>query len=54
MMWVFIFPVIAVATAAFLKRFERHLDDRTGPWIRQNATIDRSVALPGPMRPGKQ
>jgi hypothetical protein len=33
-MLVFIVAVIALATATFSWRFERHLNDRTGPWIR--------------------
>ena len=33
MVWFFMFPIICAAVAIFMWRFERHLDELTGPWI---------------------
>jgi len=33
MVWFLALPIICVAAAAFMWRFERHLEELTGPWI---------------------
>jgi hypothetical protein len=33
MMWFLALPIICLAVAAFMWRFERHLEELTGPWI---------------------
>jgi hypothetical protein len=33
MLWFLAFPIICLALAAFMWRFERHLHKLTGPWI---------------------
>jgi hypothetical protein len=33
MLWFLAFPVIGALTAVFMRRFERHLNQLTGPWI---------------------
>jgi hypothetical protein len=33
MSWLVAFPIICVAGVLFMRRFERHLEELTGPWI---------------------
>jgi len=33
MVWFLALPIICIAAAAFMWRFERHLEELTGPWI---------------------
>jgi hypothetical protein len=33
MLWLIAFPIICAAGFIFMRRFERHLEKLTGPWI---------------------
>jgi hypothetical protein len=33
MLWLIAFPIIFATCVIFMRRFERHLENLTGPWI---------------------
>ena len=35
MVWLLLGSVLWAAGAIFIRRFQRHLDQRSGPWIRE-------------------
>jgi hypothetical protein len=43
MVWFLALPIICIAAAVFMRRFERHLENLTGPWI--SRTERRKLAL---------